>query len=121
MDSPAAVLLQLLESNSLLLRGQRVLADADVAAFYQVQTQRVERAVLQNRQCFPTDFVWELTPEEHVAVSRADPRAVIKSRRRPQYFFTGAGIAMLASVLRSPRAIAVNIALIRTLAGPRET
>ena len=114
----------------LQLRGERVLLDTDLAALYGVQARVLNQAVARNRRRFPADFMFRLTAEEferlrsQVVIASSPGRAnssqsVISSRKhrgrayRP-YAFTEQGVAMLSSVLRSQRAVEVNIAIMRT-------
>jgi hypothetical protein len=110
-----------------VVRGERVLFDADLAALYGVSTKAVNQAVKRNRRRFPTDFMFRLTDKEWSAMRSqfvtASPypammsRFVTSSRRNivaAPYAFTEQGVAMLSSVLRSPRAVEVNIAIMRT-------
>jgi hypothetical protein len=118
MDSTATALFSLLASRSLRLRGRSVLLDLDLAAFYEVEIRALHRAVRRNAERFPEDLVWELTQEERVAVSRPGPETEGGGRRRPLALaFSLPGSAMLASVLQSPQAIAVHVALIRSFVG----
>jgi hypothetical protein len=100
----------------LLIRGCRVMLDADLAALYRVETRALVQAVKRNRQRFPDDFMFQTTPVE-VAALRS--QSVISNsrggRRYRPYAFTEQGVAMLSSVLRSPRAEAV--AAVAGLAG----
>jgi len=108
------------------VRGERVLFDADLAALYGVSTGVLNQAVKRNRDRFPADFMFRLTAAEWSNLrSRmtSNPSAamrsqiVIASRRNvaaTPYAFTEQGVAMLSSVLRSPRAVEVNIAIMRT-------
>ena len=103
-----------ISSAIVVIRGQRVLLDSDLAALYGVETRTLNQAVQRNLSRFPDDFMFQLTEAEH-----GDLRSqfVISSRhggrRRMPYAFTEQGVAMLSSVLRSPRAIAVNIEIMR--------
>jgi hypothetical protein len=100
-----------------LVRGEKVLLDADLAALYGVEARALNQAVARNRNRFPEDFMFQLTAEE--ADSLRSQIVILKTGRgqhrkyRP-YAFTEQGIAMLSSVLRSPRAVEVNIAIMRT-------
>jgi hypothetical protein len=98
----------------LILRGHRVLLDADLAALYRVPTAVLNQAVRRNLERFPADFRFQLTPGE---AARLRSQIVISNgrggRRHRPYAFTEHGVAMLSSVLRSPRAIAVNIEIMR--------
>ena len=107
----------------LLLRGQKVMIDSDLASLYGVETGVLNRSVKRNSQRFPDDFMFQLTTEEagklkfqsgtsslrcHIGISSRGGR-----RYRP-YAFTEQGVAMLSSVLNSKRAILVNIEIMRT-------
>jgi len=98
------------------VRGQRVLLDADLAALYGVETRALNQAVSRNSQRFPEDFMLRLTPEEAASL-RSQIVILEAGRGRHRKFqplaFTEQGVAMLSSVLRSPRAIAVNIEIMR--------
>jgi hypothetical protein len=99
-----------------LVRGQRVMLDADLAAMYQVETRALIQAVKRNRARFPDDFMFQLDATE---VARLKSQSVMSNargrggRRHAPYAFTEQGVAMLSTVLRSPRAIAVNIEIMR--------
>jgi hypothetical protein len=96
------------------IRGQKVLLDSDLAALYGVTTGNLNKAVKRNSDRFPSDFMFELRPEEltnlkfQFGISRWGGR-----RRSRPHVFTEQGIAMLSSVLNSDRAIKVNIAIMR--------
>jgi len=107
-----------IERAILMIRGEKVLLDADLAALYGVATRVLIQAVKRNAERFPPDFMFQLTKEEFdllrsqfVTSKIGDPRG---GRRYPPYAFTEQGVAMLSSVLHSPRAIAVNIEIMRT-------
>ena len=126
-----------------LVRGERVLLDADLAALYGVEVRALNQAVARNRDRFPDDFMFQLNIEEYEGmrsqfvtasnrtVSNASQNAMSSARdkalrsqfviskgrggrRYLPYAFTEQGVAMLSSVLRSPRAVEVNIAIMRT-------
>lgn len=98
----------------LLARSQKVLLDADLAELYGVDTRVLNQAVRRNIERFPADFMFQLTHEEW---SNLRSQIVISSahggRRLRPYAFTEQGVAMLSSVLRSRRAIAVNVEIMR--------
>jgi hypothetical protein len=106
-----------IQSRILALREQRVMLDADLAQLYGVETRVLVQAVKRNLTRFPADFMFQLSGEEW-AVLRS--QSVISNtegrggRRTAPYAFTEQGVAMLSSVLGSPRAIAVNIEIMRT-------
>ncbi len=99
----------------LTLRGQRVLLDSDLAALYGVSTGNLNKAVRRNLDRFPEDFMFQLHPEEaealrfHSGISNKGRGG----RRYLPYAFTQEGVAMLSSVLSSPTAVQVNIAIMR--------
>ena len=99
----------------LLIRGHKVILDADLAALYGVETKQLIRAVKRNLPRFPDDFMFQLNKEEsenlrfHFGTS-----SQWGGRRYPPYAFTEQGVAMLSSVLRSKRAVQVNIEIMRT-------
>jgi len=105
----------------LLIRGQKVLLDADLAELYGVETKALVRAVKRNSERFPADFMFQLSAEEF-----EDLRCQIGTssswggRRYAPYAFTEQGVAMLSSVLRSPRAAAVNVEIMRAFVRLRE-
>lgn len=104
-----------------VVRGRNVLLDADLAGLYRVETRVLVQAVKRNPDRFPGDFMFKLTPEE---VRRLRSQIVISKgrggRRYDPHAFTEQGVAMLSSVLRSPRAIAVNIEIMRVFVKLRE-
>jgi hypothetical protein len=94
----------------LLIRGQRVMLSTDLATLYGVEVRTLVQAVKRNRRRFPGDFMFQLTGEEAMHLKS---QFVISSSgwgggRHAPYAFTEQGVAMLSSVLRSPRAVAVN-------------
>ena len=99
-----------------LIRGVQVMLDRDLAALYRVETKRLKQAVRRNMNRFPNDFMFELSKEEFANLrSRiATPTFVQRRLRYPPMVFTEQGVAMLSSVLRSDRAIQVNIQIMRT-------
>lgn len=99
-----------------LIRGEKVMLDRDLAALYGVETKYLKRQVKRNSERFPEDFMFELTKEEfdewrsQNGTSNAGDRMGL---RYAPYAFTEQGVAQLSTVLSSPRAIAVNIQIIR--------
>lgn len=106
----------------LLIRGQKVILDRDLADLYGVETRVVKQAVRRNIKRFPKDFMFELSKEEfddwrsQFVTSNSDKMGL---RYRPMAF-TEQGVAMLSSVLNSERAIQVNIAIMRAFVRLRE-
>jgi ORF6N domain-containing protein len=104
-----------------VVRGRKVLLDAELAALYGVRTKALVQAVKRNPGRFPADFIFRLTPDEATCLrSRSVTSNSRGGRRSLPYAFTEQGVAMLSSVLRSPRAIAVNIEIIRVFVKLRE-
>ena len=98
----------------LVLRGEKVMLDADLAAMYGVETGALVRAVKRNPERFPADFMFQLSADEWANLrSQFGISSSHGGRRTPPYAFTEQGVAMLSSVLRSPRAIAVNVEIMR--------
>jgi hypothetical protein len=108
------VLLIQVERRILLIRGQNVMLDFDLAELYGVETRALKQAVRRNPDHFPVDFMFELSPAE---VETLVSQNVIPTRGKlggaTPMVFTEQGVAMLSSVLRSPRAVQVNIAIMR--------
>jgi len=107
-----------IENAILLLRGDRVLLDTQLAALYGVSTKALNQAVKRNRVRFPADFMFRLTVREAREIGLRSQSVTTKAekrggRRSPPYAFTEQGIAMLSSVLRSRRAVNVNIEIMR--------
>ncbi len=105
------------ERRILLVRGHKVLLDGDLADLYGVPAKVLNQAVKRNVERFPEDFMFQLTSEEFKAlrsqfVTLETGRG--KYPKYPPYAFTEQGVAMLSSVLRSKRAVQVNIAIMRT-------
>lgn len=106
----------------LILRGQRVMLDANLAALYGVATGALIQAVKRNIERFPEDFMFQLTADEWTALRS---QFVISNegrggRRYAPHAFTEQGVAMLSSALKSPHAIAVNIEIMRAFVRMRE-
>ena len=100
----------------LLIRGEKVLLDNDLAELYGVPTKVLNQAIKRNLRRFPADFMFRLNGDETKELNRS--RIVTGSQkhrdtRYPPYAFTEQGVAMLSSVLHSERAIAVNIEIMR--------
>ena len=96
------------------IRGARVIVDRDLAALYGVTTKALNQAVSRNRKRFPADFMFRLTTLEADNLrSQIVTSSAHGGRRYRPRAFTEQGVAMLSSVLRSPRAVAANIAIMR--------
>jgi hypothetical protein len=121
-----------IDRSILVVRGQKVLLDEQLAGFYGVETRVLVQAVKRNVNRFPEDFMLHLTGGEwaalrpQVAASGLRSQTVILKSGRGQhrkylpYAFTEQGVAMLSSVLRSPRAVEVNIQIMRAFVRLRQ-
>jgi ORF6N domain-containing protein len=96
-----------------LLRGQRVILDRDLAALYGVPTAALNQAVSRNPRRFPDDFAFRVTQEESAQLKSQFVTSRRGGPRKSARAFTEQGVAMLSSVLNNPRAIAVNVEIIR--------
>jgi hypothetical protein len=98
-----------IETRIHLIRGRKVMLDTDLAQLYGVATKNLNKAVERNRERFPEDFMCQLTAQEFADLKfQIGTSTRHGGRRYLPYAFTQEGIAMLSSVLRSPRAAAVN-------------
>ena len=108
--------LQIIQSKIYTLRGERVMLDFDLADFYGVETKRLKEAVRRNIERFPEDFVFELTREEYNALRTQIASLETGRGKYSKYVpfaFTEHGVAMLSGILSSPKAVEINIAIIR--------
>jgi len=105
-----------IEGAILAVRGCRVMLDADLAALYGVPVKSLNQSVKRNRKRFPADFMFQLTSAESRRLRSQSVTAKVGrgGRRTAPYAFTEQGVAMLSSVVRSDRAIHVNIEIMRT-------
>ncbi|MFN7948190.1 MAG: ORF6N domain-containing protein [Blastocatellia bacterium] len=105
-----------------LIRGQKVMLDSDLAELYEVETKVLNQAVKRNLERFPEDFMFQLTTEEagNLRSQIVTSSPAHGGRRYLPYVFTEQGVAMLSSVLRSERAVQVNIAIMRAFVKLRE-
>lgn len=122
MPTPPALPLETIQSQILVLRGYKVLLDSTLAGLYGVQTRTLVQAVKRHAARFPADFMFRLSTEEFADLRS---QSVISKpgaggRRYAPYAFTEQGVAMLSSVLNSPRAITVNIEIMRAFVRLRE-
>jgi ORF6N domain len=104
-----------IERSILLIRGHKVMLDADLAELYGVETRALLQAVSRNQKRFPEDFMFQMSKEEYellrsqIVISKKGRGG----RRYLPYVFTEQGVAMLSSVLRSERAVQVNVEIMR--------
>ena len=110
-----------IEHSILLIRGHKVMLDADLARLYGVTTKRLNEQVRRNRDRFPDDFMFRLTDaEKKEVVANCDHLKTLKFSPNLPYAFTEHGAVMLASVLNSPVAVDVSIQIVKTFIRLRE-
>jgi hypothetical protein len=110
-----------IESRILVIRGQKVMIDADLAALYGVPNKRLNEQVKRNRERFPQDFVFVLTPQEKAeVVANCDHLAKLKFSKSLPFAFTEHGAIQAANVLASPQAIEMGVYVVRAFVRLRE-
>lgn len=114
--------LEHIERRIYLIRGHKVMLDADLAALYGVSTTRLNQQVRRNSERFPSDFMFSLNAQEHqrLMLQFATSNRGRGGRRKLPLVFTEQGVAMLSSVLNSQQAIQVNIAIMRAFVRIRQ-
>ena len=123
MTGTATVPTQEIEHRIFLIRGQKVMLDADLASLYGASTKRLNEQVRRNADRFPADFLFQLTDQEvailrsQFATSRSQPWG---GRRYLPYAFTEHGALMAANVLNSPRAVEMSVFVVRAFVKLRE-
>jgi len=116
------IFLENIDSKIYLIRSEKVMLDYDLASLYEVPTMRLNEQVRRNAKRFPSDFMFPLSDHEfgllisQIAISKKGRGG----RRTPPLAFTEQGVAMLSAVLKSDRAIDVNIAIMRAFVRMRE-
>ena len=113
-EKSVSIPIESIVSKIIVLRGEKVLFDRDLAELYGVETKQLKRGVRRNLHRFPSDFMFELTREEYNSLR--SQFGTLKRGTHSKYLpmvFTEQGVAMLSSVLNSDRAIEVNIAIMR--------
>ena len=115
METKALVPAETLEQKILLIRGQKVMLDRDLAVLYGVETKHLNRQVKRNRERFPKEFMFKLTKyEKNELVTNWHRFALLKHSYSSSYAFTEHGVAMLAAVLKSKQAIRMSIFIVKT-------
>ena len=109
-----------IQRSILLIRGKKVMLDTDLADLYGVETKALKRAVRRNEERFPPDFAFQLSDQEVTDLRCQFGTSSWGGRRYMPYAFTEQGVAMLSSVLRSKRAVAVNVEIMRVFVKLRE-
>jgi len=121
--SDPALMPEKLQQRILLIRGHKVMLDADLALLYGVRTRALNQAVKRNQERFPSDFMFRLTKAEVGRLNRSQFVTGSQKHRDPRfppYAFTEHGALMLASALNSPRAIEVSIYVVRAFVKLRQ-
>ncbi len=110
-----------IENRILLIRGNKVIIDIDLAEFYGVQTKRLNEQVKRNKNRFPEDFVFQLSPDEKAkVVANCDHLEKLKFSKTLPYAFTEHGSLMVGSILNTPRAIEVSVFIVRAFVKLRQ-
>jgi hypothetical protein len=123
MTNTNLIPIEKIEKAIYLIRGEKVMLDRDLAKLYDVTTASLNQAVRRNRERFPADFMFQLTSTEVAELNRSQIVIGSEKHRDPRsrpYAFTEQGIAMLSSVLRSKRAISVNVEIMRAFVKLRQ-
>lgn len=103
-----------IEQRILLIRGEKVIIDSDLAEFYNVPTKRLNEQIKRNKKRFPDDFMFQLTDnEKSEVVANCDHLTKLKYSKALPYAFTEHGAIMAASVLNSTRAVEVSVFIVR--------
>lgn len=117
----SAVLAPRIEGRIQLIRGLRVIVDVDLAALYGVPTKRLNEQVKRNRERFPADFLFQLTPQEKAeVVANCDHLGQLKFSKALPYAFTEHGAIQAANVLASSQAVEMGIYVVRAFVHLRE-
>jgi hypothetical protein len=111
--------LQIIQNKIYEIRGLKVILDKDLAAMYEVTTGNLNKAVKRNADRFPDDFMFQLTNEEFDLIFQNGTSSWGGTRKLP-YAFTEHGVAMLAGLLNSAKAIEVNILIVRAFVTLRQ-
>lgn len=120
-NSPILISIQQIRGRIFSLRGVKVMLDTDLAILYAVPTYRLNEAVKRNKKRFPADFMFQLSKEEkEEVIANCDHLKSLKYSPYLPNAFTEQGVAMLSTVLKSNRAIDVNIQIMRTFVELRE-
>ncbi len=109
------------ENKIIVIRGQQVMLDSDLAEFYEVSTKTLHHAVKRNKNRLPKEFMFRLTTKEkNELVTNCDRLASLKHSTFLPYAFTEYGVSALSGILKSERAIQISISIIRFLAKEKE-
>ncbi len=112
--------LQFIQNKIYEIRGQRVMLDFDLAILYEVETRVLNQAVKRNANRFPADFMFQLTNKEFDSLMSQIVISSWGGTRKLPFAFTEHGVTMLASVLRSKRAVEINLEIVRAFIALRQ-
>lgn len=112
--------LQIIQNKIYEIRGMRVMLDFDLAGMYETETKRLKEAVRRNLNRFPSDFMFELDLKEWQILRTQIATSSWGGSRYSPFAFTEQGVAMLASILNSPKAIEINISIVRAFIALRQ-
>ena len=112
--------IHIIENKIYIVRGVKVMLDSDLAELYQIETFNLNKAVKRNLNRFPVDFMFKLTKKEADNLRFQNGISSYGGRRYLPYVFTEHGVAMLSSVLKSKKAIEINILIVRAFIKIRE-
>jgi len=116
--------LQIIQNKIFEIRGMRVMLDFDLAEMYETETKRLKEAVRRNFNRFPSDFMFELNESEYHSLrtqfATLERTGRGKHSKYLPFAFTEQGVAMLASILNSPKAIEINISIVRAFIALRQ-
>ena len=112
--------LQIIQNKIFEIRGMRVMLDFDLAEMYETETKRLKEAVRRNPNRFPPDFMFELNGEEWQILRTQFATSSWGGVRYLPFAFTEQGVAMLASILNNPKAIEINISIVRAFIALRQ-
>jgi len=120
MNENPMLLTGIIENKILHIRGMNVMLDSDLAELYEVETKRINEQVKRNPNRFPSDFMFQLTEDEFEILKSHFATSSWGGRRKLPYVFSEHGVLMLSSVLKSDKAAAVNIQIMRVYIQLRE-
>jgi hypothetical protein len=112
--------IEIIKNSILEVRGKKVILDFELAKMYQVETRSLKQAVRRNIERFPTDFMFELTEDEMKNLTSQFVTSSWGGTRHQSFAFTEQGVAMLSSVLKSKKAIHINISIMRAFVMMRQ-
>ena len=120
MKNVSLIPIEKITSKIYLIRKEKVMLDSDLAELYGVETKVLVQAVKRNIDRFPKDFMFQLTADQYKILKSQFVTSNWGGRRYPPFVFTEQGVAMLSGVLKSKRAIKVNIAIMRAFVDLRK-